>query len=69
MAQFCNILSDFLSNRQQHVAIGGYFSNFTSVKSGVSQSNVLGPLLFIFHSSDMWHEICFLLMAYADDTF
>ena len=62
-----NILMEFLCARQQRVGVDGQFSEFRSTLSGVPQGSVLGPLLFILFSSDMWVGLENRLMAYADD--
>ena len=36
----------YLSDRQQYVSIGNYYSQYNSLNVGVSQGSVLGPLLF-----------------------
>ena len=41
------------------------FNQFKSVISGVSQKYVLGLLLFILYTSDMWKT---KIISYADDT-
>ena len=40
-------LSDFLYDRKQRVVIDGAFSDWGNVISGVPQSSILGPLLFV----------------------
>ena len=42
-----SILTQFLSNRSQHVMVDGYRSKLVDVVSGVPQGSVLGPLLFL----------------------
>lgn len=62
-----SIISSFLTNRRQRVVVEGKYSPFTEIKSGVPQGSVLGPLLFILFTSDMWSGITSKLIAYADD--
>ena len=40
-----NILKQFLLNRQYRVSVDGFYSGLTTVRSGVPQGIVLGPLL------------------------
>ena len=65
--QFLNILIEFLSNRTQRVVVDGQCSESRNVISGVPQGSVLGPLLFILYTHDMWFGLENLLVAYADD--
>ena len=65
---FLQILSQFLTNRKQRVSLDGCYSPFSPVVSGVPQGSVLGPLLFIIYTSDMWCGIESNIVAYADDT-
>ena len=64
---FLSILSEFLSNRTQRVALDGCLSNTVDVVSGVPQGSVLGPLLFIIYCRDMWEDLENNLISYADD--
>ena len=42
-----SILTQFLSNRSQHVMVDGCRSKLVNVVSGMPQGSVLGPLLFL----------------------
>ena len=64
---FLNIITDFLTDRTQRVCIDGELSDVSNVISGVPQGSVLGPLLFIIYTSDMWSGLENKLIAYADD--
>ncbi len=65
--------SDYLKNRKQCVAIGDARSSFKSVKYGVPQGSILGPVLFLVMVSDMPDSVglennpCRGYVAYADD--
>ena len=49
-----SILTEFISNRSQHVMIDGYRSKLVNVVSGVPQGSVLRPLLFLLHTSEFF---------------
>ena len=63
-----SILSNCLSNRTQRVCLDGASSRFHPVASGVPQGSVLGPILFILYTSDMFNVVVNRLISYADDT-
>ena len=46
-----SILTQFVSNRSQKVIMDGGQSKLVNVVSGVSQGNVLCPLLFLLYTS------------------
>ena len=65
-------IHNFLSNRQQCVAVNGATLSEAQVRSGVAQGTVLGPILCLIHISDknyditdstLWYHACI-----ADDT-
>ena len=64
---FLNIIVEFLTGRKQRVVVDGQCSDYRNVISGVPQGSVLGPLLFILYTSDMWSGLENRFVAYADD--
>ena len=65
---FLGILTEFLSNRLQRVVVVGQFNDYRGVVLGVPQGSVLGPLLFILYTHDVWFGLENMLVSYADDT-
>ena len=53
MLSICK-LTKFLSNRSQHVIADGCGSKLVNVVSGVPQGNILGPLLFLLYTSELF---------------
>ena len=63
-----NIFKEFLTDRTQRVSVDGKFSQFRTVVSGVPQGSVLGLLLFIQFTADMWNDLENKIISYANDT-
>ena len=60
---------NFLTNRQQCVAVNGTTSSEAQVGRGIPQESVLGPLLLIIHISHINYEIAdSTVSCFADDT-
>ena len=61
-------LSSYLSNRTQRVVLNGQNSEWVSVKAGVPQGSILGPLLFVLYINDIVNRIETNIRLFADDT-
>ena len=49
-----SILTQFLSNRSQQVMVDGCRSKLVNIVSGVPQGSVLGQLLFLLYTSELF---------------
>ena len=59
----------YLCNRKQYVKVGKGRSNLENISTGVPQGSVLGPLLFVIYTNDIFRSCRELkLIQYADDT-
>ena len=63
-----SILTQFLSNRSQHVMVDGYLSTLVNFVSGVPQGAVLSLLLFLLYTSELFSILENKLIGYADDS-
>ena len=62
-----NWVSNWLVGRTQRVVVDGDFSEQASVRSGVPQGTVLGPLLFILYINDIATNTSSSIRLFADD--
>ena len=58
----------YLSNRKQLTFANNTLSSETTVKCGVPQGSILGPLLFLVYVNDMISAVNCELFLYADDS-
>ena len=64
-----SILTQFLSNRSQLVnKVDGCWSKLVNVVSGVPQGSVLGPLLFLTYTFELFSILKNKLIGFADDS-
>ena len=64
-----NIISSFLSQRQQRVTLNGKNSNWAKIEAGVPQGSILGPILFLLYIDDLISVVDSDIRIFADDTF
>ena len=63
-----NRFENYLLNRFQRVVLNGNESNLTSLKGGVPQGSVLGPLLFLIYINDLTDNISSDMRLFADSS-
>ena len=62
-------VKSYLASRSQRVLANGSYSSFETIKQGVPQGSVLGPLFYIIYANDLLDKIIHCKVAlYADDT-
>ena len=61
------LLKSYLNNRKQFLQLDSYRSSCQSVKCGVPQGSVLGPLLFLLCINDLPRHVKACIF-FADDT-
>ena len=62
------LFENYLSDREQKVVFNETYSDWGSIKSGVPQGSLLGPLLFLVYINDLEKGIKSSIKFFADDT-
>jgi len=65
---FYLLLKSYLSERYFQVKIDNEFSDYHSIRAGVPQISVLGPLLYLLYTADVPTIEDTLMATFADDT-
>ena len=63
-----NLIIGFLDARKQRVVLNGQYSSWASVKAGVPQGSILGPLFFLIFINDLSDNLVLNPKLFADDT-
>ena len=63
-----SIMTQLQSDQSQQVMVDGCRSKIVNVVSGVPQGSVLGPLLFLLYTSELFSIMENKLICYADDS-
>ena len=66
---FLNVISNFLYQRKQRVALNGQHSSWTNVQAGVPKGSVLGPLFFLIYINDLSDGLTSNPKLFADDAY
>ena len=59
---------NYLSDRKQRVVLPGVTSDWASIRAGVPQGSILGPLLFLLYINDIVADNVSNIRLFADDT-
>ena len=63
-----SVLMQFLSNRSQYALVDGCHSKLVNAVSGVPQGSVLGLLLFLLYTSELFSILENKLIDYDDES-
>ena len=65
-----SVLTQFLSNRSQYVVVDGCRNKLVNVVSGVGvpQGSVVGQLLYLLYTAEVFSVVENTLYGYADDS-
>ena len=63
-----HLITNYLTNRKQIVYINNSYSTTQTIKFGVPQGSILGPLLFSIYINDLSKASHFKTRLYTDNT-
>ena len=63
-----DLIRSFLENRFPRVALNGQTSEWLTVRAGVPQGSILGPLFFLIYINDLSIDIISTAKLFVDDT-
>ena len=63
-----SLIESFLFERQQRVVLNGQESEWLTIKAGVPQGSILGPLFFFIYINDLSDNLESNVKLFADDT-
>ena len=66
--ELLNLFKDYLQERQHRVVLNGQSCSWETIKAGVPQGSVLGPLLFLIYTNDLNDGLSSTCKIFADDT-
>ena len=66
--KYYRLTKSFLRNRHQRVVLNGQSPKWSSIKAGVPQGSILGPLFFLVYINDLPNGSLSNLKLFADDT-
>ena len=66
--KYYGLIKSFLRNRHQRVVLNGQSSKWSSIKAGVLQGSMLGPLSFLVYINDLPNGLLSNPKLFADDT-
>lgn len=64
----CQLLENYLKDRKFRVRVDGAYSSFRTIKAGVPQGSVLGPILYVLFTYDIPTHDDTLTATFADDS-
>ena len=67
--KYYGIINSFLRNRHQRVVLNGQSSRWSSIKAGVRQGSILGPLFFLVYINDLPNGLLSNPKLFANGTF